>query len=210
MLGGLKNLAVILVLCMIFFMILFQRMLVTTSQSAEFATIPPKVYPNDPLIFNTLEPNRQITNVNQTAEVIDPIATDAGNTVSSSMRTQTPIKQVVFKPPTTSNIKFQDTTTLPAITAPIASPKTTTIIPKVMEQKIHFNINEYEPKDDHPHISPRFGSDISLQHQTSLLLCVNQSKCIIPELQLQKKYKIYLCEKTGGGVRFHFLVTEGI
>ena len=64
---------------------------------------------------------------------------------------------------------------------------------------------------NHPFESPRLGSDISLQHQTSLLLCPNQSKCIVPELQLRKKYKVYLCSSPGRqGVRFYYLARDGL
>ena len=69
-----------------------------------------------------------------------------------------------------------------------------------------YDINAY-----HPQISPRVGSDISESHQLSLLLCPNQSKCIVPELQLEIKLKIYFCKHpVRQGVRFHFLMSEGL
>ena len=51
------------------------------------------------------------------------------------------------------------------------------------ELKLH----ELEVVSEHPFVSPRRGSDISAQHQMGLLLCPNQSKCVVPELQLEKK-----------------------
>ena len=63
----------------------------------------------------------------------------------------------------------------------------------------------------HPHISPRNGTDISASQQMSLLLCPNQSKCIVPELQLEVKLKIYFCKHpVRQGVRFYFLMKEGL
>ena len=67
---------------------------------------------------------------------------------------------------------------------------------------------------DH-HYSPRQGTQItqlSLQKQTQLLSCDNQASCIIPALQLQKQLNIYLCQKpkNGGGVRFYFLIKQGL
>lgn len=64
--------------------------------------------------------------------------------------------------------------------------------------------------DGHPYISPRKGTNIDASSQMSVLLCPNQSKCIIPELQLQKKLKIYFCKHpVRYGVRFYFLAREG-
>lgn len=68
------------------------------------------------------------------------------------------------------------------------------------------DINAY-----HPQISPRVGSNISESHQLSLLLCPNQSKCIVPELQLEIKVKVYFCRHpVRQGVRFYFLMREGL
>jgi hypothetical protein len=63
----------------------------------------------------------------------------------------------------------------------------------------------------HPQVSPRFGTDISPANHMSILLCPNQSKCIIPEIQLQRKMKIYFCKHpTNHGVRFYYLAKEGL
>ena len=63
----------------------------------------------------------------------------------------------------------------------------------------------------HPHYSPRNGTDISESQQLSLLRCPNQSKCIVPELQLEAKLKVYFCKhKANSGVRFYYLMREGL
>jgi hypothetical protein len=63
---------------------------------------------------------------------------------------------------------------------------------------------------NHPFHSPRNGTDIDPQNQMALLMCPNQSKCIVPELQLQAKFKVYFCQHaTKQGVRFFFLAREG-
>lgn len=68
-----------------------------------------------------------------------------------------------------------------------------------------------EAADYHPHISPRLGTDISDKNQLSILRCPNQSKCIVPELQLSIKLKIYFCKHpTNHGVRFYYLMKEGL
>ena len=83
-------------------------------------------------------------------------------------------------------------------------------IPKV-KIKDEYHFHELETINPHPMMgSPRKGTDISPLHQMAVLLCPNQSKCIIPELQLQVKLKIYLCKHaTRQGVRFYFLAREG-
>ena len=59
--------------------------------------------------------------------------------------------------------------------------------------------------------SPRKGTDISDSHQLTLLTCPNQSKCIVPELQLQRKFRVYFCKRpVNYGVRFYFLAREGL
>ena len=66
------------------------------------------------------------------------------------------------------------------------------------------------PQLDHPMYSPRPGSDISEANQMNLLQCPNQSSCIVPELQLKVKLRVYFCKHPiRGGVRFYFLAREG-
>ena len=81
-------------------------------------------------------------------------------------------------------------------------------------QEEHIELSKAEPKvhNHHPNVSPRPGTDITgAQNQLSILRCPNQSKCIVPELQLKPKTKIYLCKHpVRHGVRFYFLVREGL
>lgn len=58
-------------------------------------------------------------------------------------------------------------------------------------------------------VSPSNGTDI-LSHPISVIKCNNQTACIQPKLQLIKKFDVYYCSHTGHGVRFYFLVKEGL
>jgi len=63
----------------------------------------------------------------------------------------------------------------------------------------------------HPNESPRKGTDISLPHQEALIRCHNQTRCVIPELQLKVKLKVYFCRKpVRSGARFYYLAHEGL
>ena len=63
----------------------------------------------------------------------------------------------------------------------------------------------------HPLISPRPGTDISAENRLSVLRCQNQTKCVVPQLQLEAKLKIYFCRHPARhGVRFYYLVREGL
>jgi len=44
----------------------------------------------------------------------------------------------------------------------------------------------------------------------SLIKCFNQTRCIQPVLQLKRRYKVYYCNKVSHGVRFFYLVKEGL
>ena len=44
----------------------------------------------------------------------------------------------------------------------------------------------------------------------ALIRCANQTRCIQPVLQLRKTYKVYYCKKVSHGVRFYFLIREGL
>lgn len=79
------------------------------------------------------------------------------------------------------------------------------------EQKQDSDLARIVAENNHPNISPRRGTDISPENHMSVLLCPNQSKCIVPEIQLQKKLKIYFCKHpTRHGVRFYYLAREGL
>jgi hypothetical protein len=68
-----------------------------------------------------------------------------------------------------------------------------------------------EPLYQHPHVSPRIGTDISPEHHDALFDCHNQSNCIVPDLQLSRIFKVYMCTKgRQGGIRFFYLVREGL
>ena len=43
-----------------------------------------------------------------------------------------------------------------------------------------------------------------------IVKCANQTRCIQPVLQLIKTYKVYFCKHLGYGVRFYYLVREGL
>lgn len=87
-----------------------------------------------------------------------------------------------------------------------------TIISKNITPKKHPRKHkELEVHQYHEMISPRNGSDISIEHQTSLLMCKNQSKCIVPDLFLNRPLNIYFCKHpVRFGVRFYYLVKEGL
>jgi hypothetical protein len=57
--------------------------------------------------------------------------------------------------------------------------------------------------------SPFNGTDI-ISHPIALIKCLNQTKCIQPNLQLTKKFKVYYCKHVSHGVRFYFLIREGL
>jgi hypothetical protein len=91
-------------------------------------------------------------------------------------------------------------TTIPATTQPPTPPAAE--VPQ-----IHHNYNS----NSHPRESPRAGTSISEEFQLGLLKCPNQTNCIVPQLQLKIKLKIYLCEHTvSAGVRYYFLAREGL
>ena len=64
-------------------------------------------------------------------------------------------------------------------------------------------------------VSPSEGTDIT-KSIDELLTCHNQIKCIKPQLQFDKKVRIYLCkqvapnERIRYGIRFHYLIEEGL
>ena len=130
-------------------------------------------------------------------------------------------KQIVSCPPQLSI----------GIAAPTASPtrqdEFAAAIPPTTVTSLHepdhtpdlFNPNSKDPhqqdklkamNNDPSYVSPRAGTDISFSHQLSILRCPNQSKCIVPELQLIPKLKIYFCKHpVRQGVRFYFITKEG-
>lgn len=61
-------------------------------------------------------------------------------------------------------------------------------------------------------------SNIHFQHEEpivshnvpDIMNCFNQTRCIQPVLQLRNFYNVYYCKHVGHGVRFYFLVKEGL
>jgi len=64
----------------------------------------------------------------------------------------------------------------------------------------------------HPRKSPREGTGIATDAQRAAVLrCPNQSKCIVPALQLAVKLRVYYCKHpVRQGVRFWNLIREGL
>ena len=60
-----------------------------------------------------------------------------------------------------------------------------------------------------PFASPSNGTDI-VTHPIALIKCANQTQCIQPYLQLKRTFDIYYCKHVGHGVRFYFLVKQGL
>lgn len=50
----------------------------------------------------------------------------------------------------------------------------------------------------------------AFQNPIAMIKCVNQTKCIQPVLQLKEHYNVYYCKHVSHGVRFYFLVREGL
>jgi hypothetical protein len=62
---------------------------------------------------------------------------------------------------------------------------------------------------DNGFFSPSNGTDI-ITHPIAVIKCANQTLCVSPKLQLQEMYDVYYCKHLGHGVRFYFLVKEGL
>jgi hypothetical protein len=79
---------------------------------------------------------------------------------------------------------------------------------KTEESRSVSKSHEFLP-NDFSLTSPANGTDI-ITHPISVIKCANQTMCIHPRLQLQEKYDVYFCKHLGHGVRFYFLVMEGL
>jgi hypothetical protein len=62
---------------------------------------------------------------------------------------------------------------------------------------------------DNGFFSPSNGTDV-ITHPIAVIKCANQTLCVSPKLQLQEMYDVYYCKHLGHGVRFYFLVKEGL
>jgi hypothetical protein len=58
-------------------------------------------------------------------------------------------------------------------------------------------------------LSPSQGTDITSK-PTKLVSCKGQTKCIAPALQLEKTFNVYYCKRVSHGVRFYYLIREGL
>lgn len=96
--------------------------------------------------------------------------------------------------------------------APLVQKKASPQQDKHVQKKKHVNPLYQDPqvRDFHPPYSPRPGTDIDQSHLLAILKCPNQSRCIVPQLQLTAKFKIYFCKHPARqGIRFYFLSREG-
>lgn len=57
--------------------------------------------------------------------------------------------------------------------------------------------------------SPFEGTDI-ISKPTKIVNCGKQTHCIIPALQLTKTFKVYYCKRVSYGIRFYYLIREGL
>jgi hypothetical protein len=72
-------------------------------------------------------------------------------------------------------------------------------------------LQEMQTEYRHARHTPRNGTDISSHaRQQEILRCPNQAKCIVPELRLEREFKVYFCKNPKDtGLRFYFLAREG-
>ena len=88
-----------------------------------------------------------------------------------------------------------------------------------LEQQLYLRLHTHRQLEallDRPTIpryphwsSPSNGTNI-LRDTISLIRCPNQTQCIHPAFQLEIQYKVYLCRHINYGVRFFYLVREGL
>lgn len=57
--------------------------------------------------------------------------------------------------------------------------------------------------------SPYEGTDI-ISKPTKIVNCDKQTHCIAPALQLTRTFKVYYCKRVSHGVRFYYLIREGL
>lgn len=57
--------------------------------------------------------------------------------------------------------------------------------------------------------SPYEGTDIASK-PAKVVNCNKQTQCIVPALQLQKTFNVYYCKRVSHGVRFYYLIREGL
>jgi hypothetical protein len=57
--------------------------------------------------------------------------------------------------------------------------------------------------------SPNEGTDV-VSKPAKIVNCDKQTHCIAPALQLEKTFNVYYCKRVSHGVRFYYLVREGL
>lgn len=145
-------------------------------------------------------------------------SSDVANVSNHRYKANVEQSLVSKKSPVTSWVEEKPSSTKKVDQKPVQSVKKTKLKEKVTEfAKSHEMIDNSTPPTGidlaHPKQSPRDGSDISDDSKRmELINCPHQSNCIVPALQLQPKLNVYLCKppKRGGGVRFMYLVREGL
>lgn len=102
--------------------------------------------------------------------------------------------------PQRTEIRNSAMTTNPKVGSP---PLSGAIVDKSVQSIIPMKPNAGPPE------RPKLLNTIGLL-PAATLKCDNQTKCLSPALQLKKTYKVYYCKHIGYGVRFFFLVKEGL
>ena len=69
-------------------------------------------------------------------------------------------------------------------------------------------VHTSEWEKNHP--ASAAATEIDHKEAVELIKCHNQTRCIQPELQLKRKYDVYYCKHINYGVRFFYLVREGL
>ena len=193
----LSKVAIGLVSIIIFFSVLTQRMMITTENSAL------ELLASQPWIKG-FRPGNNV-NMSQLTSKFSEIGSELVSThfmnnkdsqlVTSSANNSSSVPDEV-------EVKIEEV----KIEQPMKKHSKRHHQPDVVNMTLINEINDY-----HPQISPRTGTDISKNQQMAVLHCPNQSKCIVPELQLEVKLKVYFCRHPARqGVRFYFLMKEGL
>jgi len=217
---NLRRIALILLLTVAFFAMLTQRMLlfndgynhfIDPTQHQTDIPIPMEMKKNTTKLRNIQKIHQLYKgNASKIAQAIQEVHKQAEErynlhfvTTNEELRAQ---EQGIYSTPSTTTISSTSSITKPTKMTSHASKSKTSSKPEVISKIKELPIYNYHPK-----ISPRQGTDISYENQMKLLSCKNQSLCIIPELQLKEKYKIYFCKHpTRTGVRFYYLIREGL
>ena len=111
----------------------------------------------------------------------------------SNSEKQIPMGRIYDTNPTSSSSSLS-----PVHLPPLSNPTEKNIPPAFKRITHHLNW-----------VSPSNGTDIR-SHPAAILRCTNQTMCVTPQLQLHRVFNIYYCAHVSYGVRFYFLVREGL